>query len=59
MFKHAVRNLTLALTLTAFFTPMVHADGTQTGTPPPVTGTDPEPTSPGVAQMIFVFLHLA
>lgn len=57
MFKRAARNLALALTLSALFAPIVHAD--EPPTPPPVTGTDPEPTSPNVIQIVLVFLHLA
>jgi hypothetical protein len=57
MFKHIVRNLALALTLTALSTSAIHAQATGTAVPS-VTGGDPEPTSPTV-QVILVFLHLA
>jgi hypothetical protein len=67
MFKHAARNFVLAFTLTALVTPAIQAQTTSTlstantlsgRTAPDVTGGDPEPTSPDVIQMIFVFLHL-
>jgi hypothetical protein len=57
MFKHIVRNLALALTLTALSTSAIHAQAAGTAVPS-VTGGDPEPTSPTV-QVILVFLHLA
>jgi hypothetical protein len=58
MFKHAARNLILALTLTALVSPFVYADAPSTTTPA-VTGGDPEPTSPTVVQTILTFLYLA
>jgi hypothetical protein len=59
MFKHFVRNIALAITLTASFTSQIHAQATPSHSAvPSVTGGDPEPTSPTV-QVILVLLHLA
>jgi hypothetical protein len=57
MFKHIVRNLALAITLTALSTSAIYAQTTGTAVPS-VTGGDPEPTSPTV-QVILAILHLA
>jgi hypothetical protein len=60
MFKHTVRNLALAITLTALSTSAIHAQATGSNPAvPSVTGGDPEPTSPTVVQVILVILHMA
>jgi hypothetical protein len=65
MSKHAFRKLTLVAAITVLAVTRAHA---QTSTPPPppppatpntVTGTDPEPTSPNVIDMILTILYLA
>jgi hypothetical protein len=58
MFKQIVRNFALALTLAALSISTIHAQAPAPAVPA-VTGGDPEPTSPTVAQTILIFLHLA
>jgi hypothetical protein len=68
MSKHLARKLTLAATLTVLSVTAAHASTSNTSptstlrstvTPDSVTGTDPEPTSPNIIQVILVLLHLA
>jgi len=68
MSKHLAQKLTLAVTLTVLSVTAAH--GSTSNTPPTsspqstvsadsVTGTDPEPTSPNIIQVILAVLHLA
>jgi hypothetical protein len=66
--KHLARKLTLAATLTVLSATAADASTSNasatstlqsTVSPDSVTGTDPEPTSPNIIQVILAFLHLA
>jgi|GEM_PF-5267614 len=68
MSKNIARNLAVAFTFIALVAPVIHASTTSAAVAassptvsasPSVTGGDPEPTSPDVAQMILIFLYLA
>lgn len=67
MSKNSFRKLTLAVALTVLAATKLHAQASTTTPPPPppppipgtVTGTDPEPTSPNVVDIILTILHLA
>jgi hypothetical protein len=66
MIRNTTRKLTLAFTLALLAAAPIAGAFAQSSTPPPptppptvVTGTDPEPGDPDVAQIILIFFHLA